>query len=127
MLHAMLALLGCQLAGEIIARGIGLPVPGPVIGMGLLAAALLLRPAWTDAIRPTADGLLGVLSLLFVPAGVGVVDHLDRLGPDGPALFAALVVSTLLGLAVTMATFAALARRSAGPDGTGTGSAEDAP
>ncbi len=121
MLTALLTLLSCQLVGEIAARATGLPVPGPVLGMALLAVALLLQPRWAEAIRPTADGLLGILSLLFVPAGVGVVDHLDRLGPDGPALALALVLSTVAGLAVTMAVFAGLARSSAGADGTGTG------
>ena len=44
MLRTLGLLLGCQLAGEFIARGLGLPIPGPVLGLVILLAALALRP-----------------------------------------------------------------------------------
>ena len=40
MLRTLGLLLGCQLAGEFIARGLGLPIPGPVLGLVILLAAL---------------------------------------------------------------------------------------
>ena len=43
MVGALTGLLLCQLAGEVLARSLGLPVPGPVVGMVLLFAALLRR------------------------------------------------------------------------------------
>jgi len=110
MIHGLATLLACQLAGEVAVRATGLAVPGPVLGMALMAALLLAFPALWAVVRATAEGLLGHLSLLFVPAGTGVVAHLDRLGPDGPALIAALVLSTLAGLVVTVLTFVWLAR-----------------
>ena len=45
MIEAILILLGCQLAGEAASRAFGLPVPGPVLGMALLFAALQLQEA----------------------------------------------------------------------------------
>ena len=113
MIHGLATLLACQLAGEVAVRAAGLEVPGPVLGMALMAGLLLAFPALWDVVRQTGEGLLAHLSLLFVPAGTGVVTHLDRLGPDGPALIAALVLSTLAGLIVTVLTFAALARMTA--------------
>jgi putative effector of murein hydrolase LrgA (UPF0299 family) len=110
MIHGLATLLACQLAGEVAVRAAGLAVPGPVLGMALMAGLLIAFPAVAQMVRDTAEGLLAHLSLLFVPAGTGVVAHLDRLGPDGPALIAALVLSTLAGLIVTVLTFAALAR-----------------
>jgi holin-like protein len=103
-------LLAFQLAGEVIARGLGLPLPGPVIGMALLFAALVALPRLAPAITPTARGLLAHLSLLFVPAGVGVVGHLDRLGSDGAALMVAIVGSTVLAMVAAALTFVAVAR-----------------
>ena len=44
MLGALVLLLGCQLAGDTVARAIALPVPGPVLGMALLFGLLVLRP-----------------------------------------------------------------------------------
>ena len=110
MIHGLTLLLLCQLAGEVAVRALGVALPGPVLGMALLAGLLLAFPALVEVARETAEGLLAHLSLLFVPAGTGVVAHLDRLGPDGPALMIALVLSTVAGLMVTVATFAALTR-----------------
>ena len=119
MLHAILLLLACQLAGEIASRGLGLPVPGPVLGMALLFAGLQirsrLRPAAGDVselpLGAVAAFLLANLSLLFVPAGTGIVRQMDILAVHGAGLIVALVLSTLLTLVVTALVFVAVARR----------------
>ena len=103
-------LLGAQLIGEVTSRALHLPVPGPVIGMALLLAAFVLHPALHARMSPTGQGLLANLSLLFVPAGVGVMNHMDILGREGPALLLALVGSAALALAAGALTFIALAR-----------------
>lgn len=122
MIESLAVLLLCQLAGEALAHGTGLPLPGPVLGMAFLLALLLLRDAAPDLVpaplrdgrvEGVANGLLGHLSLLFVPAGVGVVGALDVLGSHGAALALALLASTAIGLGVTALVFAALARGSA--------------
>ena len=110
MIHALVILFAAQLIGEVLARGLVLPVPGPVVGMGLLAAALVARPAWIDRVRPGAGGLLAHLSLLFVPAGVGVVGHLGRLGDAWAGVLAALLGSTALALAAGAGAFVAVAK-----------------
>jgi putative effector of murein hydrolase LrgA (UPF0299 family) len=110
MIVALAILLVCQLAGEAVVHLISLPIPGPVVGMILLCAPLLARKALSSALDDTADGLLRHLSLLFVPAGVGVVQHLDRLGADGLRLVAVIVLTTALTLAVTALVFEWLAR-----------------
>lgn len=110
MIHALLILLICQLVGEAIARGLALPFPGPVLGMVLLAAALSLIPKLADLMRPVTSGILGHMSLLFVPAGVGVVGHFGALGGQGLGLMLALVLSTVAAIAVGALTFAGVAR-----------------
>lgn len=110
MIHALLILLTCQLAGEAASRGLALPFPGPVLGMVLLVAALSLIPKLAELMRPVTSGILGHMSLLFVPAGVGVVGHFDALGGQGVALLAALVLSTIAAIAVGALTFAGIAR-----------------
>jgi holin-like protein len=115
MIHALIAILFCQLAGEAAARSLGLPVPGPVLGMVLMLAGLAASARLRDLIRPVAQGLLAHLSLLFVPAGVGVIGHLDRLGGQGAGLILALIASTVLAIAAGALTFAAVARLTGGP------------
>ena len=95
----------------LIWSGLALPVPGPVVGLALLLLTLVLRPSVLDGIKPTAQTLLQHLSLLFVPAGVGVMLHLQRLGDEALAIGVALVVSTLVGLASAALTMAWLMKR----------------
>jgi len=111
MLRAITALLVCQLVGELTALVLRLPVPGPVIGMFLLFLVLLARRGVPRPLQDTAAGLLGNLSLLFVPAGVGVVAHLARLSDEALPIAVALVGSTVLAIAVTAWIMAALLRR----------------
>lgn len=97
-----LAVLLCyQLAGELVAIFFQLAIPGPVIGMLLLLATLMVlgrTPAAPDA---AAGALLAHLSLLFVPAGVGVMVHLDLVAAEWLPITAALVASTVAGMALT--------------------------
>jgi len=116
MIAALATLLVFQLIGEALVRTLSVPVPGPVVGMALLLLALVLRPATLQAIKPTTQTLLQHLSLLFVPAGVGVMLHLERLGDEALAIGVALVVSTLVGLASAALTMAWLMKRVAPPD-----------
>ena len=112
MIRAVAILLICQLVGETLARGLGLPVPGPVLGMALLLAGCLVLPGLAAQVMPTAQGILAHLSLLFVPAGVGVISHLDVLGGSGPQLLLVLVASTALALIAGVLTFVLVARLS---------------
>lgn len=110
MINALLVLLGCQLAGEALARAIGTPVPGPVLGAALLATLLAARGRIPDALSATAHGILRNLSLLFVPAAVGLMQHLDLVAAHGLALLATLFASALLTMAATVLAFRLVAR-----------------
>ena len=101
MLAGLTWLLVYQCIGEILVRWTGLPVPGPVIGMVLLFATLMRKKTVPETLRSTATGLLSHLSLLFVPAGVGVMLHFHRVASEWLPIAVALVVSTVLTLAVT--------------------------
>jgi holin-like protein len=101
MLWALTALLAFQLAGEALVAWLQLPAPGPVVGMALLFIALIIRGGAPKALAETSRGLLSHLSLMFVPAGVGVTLHLTVLADSGAVIGVALFVSTLAAIAVT--------------------------
>ena len=110
MIRALTLILLCQLAGEATTRALGLPVPGPVLGMALLWVLMSLSAPLAALVAPVGEGILRHLSLLFVPAGVGVIGHLDRLGTQALALGLAIVVSTALAIAAGALAFTLVAR-----------------
>jgi holin-like protein len=108
MVPTFLVLLACELAGDLLRQMLALPVPGPVIGMSILAAALAFRKEGptsrspiADSLEHTADTLIRHMGLLFVPAGVGLIAEIEVLRSEWLPIAAGLIGSTLLSLAVT--------------------------
>ena len=111
MLASLALLLGYQLAGEIIARALNLPIPGPVIGMLFLLVPLIIRGQAPEPLKRLSHELLQHLALLFVPAGVGIIAHFQLIRAEWVSLTLALVISLILTLAVTGLSMKALTRR----------------
>ena len=101
MLFYLTVILACQLAGETVVVALGLPLPGPVLGMVILFVGMLIKGSIPQGLETTGGALLDNLSLLFVPAGVGVMLHGALIGRDWLAVSAALIVSTLATILVT--------------------------
>ena len=110
MINALAVFLFFQLVGEVISQMFKLPVPGPVVGMALLFLLLLFPSNLSERLRETAQRILQHLSLLFVPAGVGVMLHPRRISDEWLAISVALIVSTVLTVAATALTISVLAR-----------------
>ena len=120
LLRGMTWLLVFQCLGEIATHAFALPVPGPVIGMVLFLIVLRARGSVSESAATAADGLARHLSLLFVPAGVGVMLHVSQLAGEWLAIAAALLISTVVAIAAAAATFAFfLGRRSIRQERTG--------
>ena len=109
-LRGLAWLLVLQSIGELLARGLRLPFPGPVVGMLLLLGALRWR-AVREPVGACANFLLSHLSLLFVPVGVGVMTHLTLLSQYGGRMLLVIALSTWIGLAVTALVLHRLGRR----------------
>ena len=101
MVNIFALLLGCQLIGEVISRFLKLPIPGPVLGMVILFIGLMIRGKVPYELSTVSGGLLQHLSLLFVPAGVGIMLHASLLAKYWQALIVALLVSTVVTIVVT--------------------------
>ena len=119
MLNYITLIFACQMIGELLVTAIGLPVPGPVAGMALLFTGLLVHGAVPDDLGAVAGVLLSNLSLLFVPAGVGVMLHASLIARELVPITVALVISTLLAIAVTAALMTWLGRPRDGAIGDG--------
>ena len=110
MIPALCIILTLQLIGEVAARGLGLPLPGPVLGLLALVMCCSLRPSLAGLLRPVTGTILGNLSLFFVPAGVGVVAPLGEFRSNALAIALAIAVSTALAIAAGALVFRAVAR-----------------
>lgn len=115
-MHALLIILIAQILGELLARAAGLPLPGPVLGMIFVLGLLVVVPRLREVIRSTAQALLSHLSLLFVPAGAGVIGHLGTLGDSTVAILLAIVVSAVVAIGAAAVTFSVVARLTGSSD-----------
>lgn len=113
MLLAFAVLLVFQCLGEGLVFVFGLPVPGPVAGMLLLLVSLLAWPRLHEVVETGANELLRHLSLLYVPAGVGVIAAAVGAKGQWLAIGASVVLSTWATMGVTALVLQALSHRGA--------------
>lgn len=102
MIGAIAALLLMQLAGTLLVQFTQIPLPGPVVGMLLLFCYLLWHGGVPKELLRTTRPILENLSLLFVPAGVGIVAHWNEVSSQAGRVALVLV----LGAAITLVTTA---------------------
>ena len=119
MIEACALFFLCQLAGEIAVRLVGAPVPGPVLGVALLFALLAVRGQVPAAVGGDAETLLRNMPLMFVPAGVGILQQLDVVARFGARLVVVVIVSTIVAMVTTAWVFQALAHQPPQPPGDG--------
>ena len=113
MIQGMLILLFCQLLGEWLMVFLGAPIPGPVAGMLILWLGLLVFGKVPDALRVPAEGLIRHLSLLFIPAGVGLMVFAELLAAHWLVVLSSLIGSTLITLMLTAWMMQSLENRKA--------------
>lgn len=116
MIATLTQLIFFQLAGEWIVHRAALSIPGPVLGMMLLFVWLVLRQGPSDELRHGTQQLLQHLSLLFIPAGTGVILYFSLLAEEWLPITIALLVSTLLAMVVTALVMYQLTRRRQPPE-----------
>ncbi|WP_337991417.1 CidA/LrgA family protein [Lysinibacillus sp. JNUCC 51] len=77
------------------------PLPGSVIGLLLLALSLNFKIIKVEYIQDGAGFLIGVLTLFFIPATVGVIDYPELFSTTGLLIMLAVIASTLISIYVT--------------------------
>jgi len=77
------------------------PLPGSVIGLLLLALSLQFKIIKVEYIQDGAGFLIGVLTLFFIPATVGVIDYPELLSTTGLLIILAVIASTLISIYIT--------------------------
>lgn len=100
MLKGLITLCGFYLLGDFIATLFSWPIPGSVMGMLLLFAALVIRGGLSKPLRESAQSLLPYLPLFIVPASVGILNYWDLLKAEGLPLLLIILISLIAGMPV---------------------------
>jgi len=78
-----------------------IPLPGSVVGLLLLALSLIFKIMKVEYIQDGAGFLIGILTLFFIPATVGVIDYPELMSITGLLIILAVIASTLISIYVT--------------------------
>jgi holin-like protein len=100
-LNGLTLLLVYQLIGEVLSRLLQIPVPGPVLGMLLLFLSLFFFKKTKSMVDESSSAILSHLSLLFIPAGVGLMTHFSRLEQVWLPISIALIFGTIISFIAT--------------------------
>lgn len=92
--------------GEILKELIPLPIPASIYGMALMLISLLSGLIKLEQVRETGKFLIEVMPVMFIPAGVGLMDSWDVLRP----LLVPVLVITVVSLMTVMAVSGRLAQ-----------------
>lgn len=117
MVSGFLILLCCQLVGELLVTFLAVPIPGSVVGMVVLLVGLIVIGKVPEGLRLSSEGLLKVLPLLLVPAGVGLMTHFGVLAEYWGQLLIALFISTLVTMFVVAGLLKLMSKEKLSGDG----------
>ena len=101
MLYGLSIIFLALVGGEVLRQVFNLPIPSVVLGMLLLTLWCILRKGAEGRLALASEGLLRYLGVLFVPAGVGLIELGDRLQSQGVAMLVTIMFSTMVTLLVT--------------------------
>ena len=87
--------------GEFFRMVIPLPVPASVYGLVLLLAALLTGIVKLDQVEGAADFLIEIMPVMFIPAGVGLLESWPQLAPIGVPVSVITLVSTVIVMIIS--------------------------
>ena len=116
-------IMGVSFLGEVLRHLLPLPVPASIYGLVLMFTALCTGLLPLNAVEETADLLVSVMPLMFIPAGVGLMEEWGALADIWLPFLIIIAVTTVAVMAVTGRITQWLIRREkSGPE---TGSTEE--
>lgn len=87
--------------GEVLHTFIPLPIPASIYGLVLLFIALNLSIFKVDEVHDTADFLIEIMPVMFIPAAVGLIESMSSLQPILIQSILIMMVSTIIVMAIT--------------------------
>ena len=103
-----------SLAGEALSFLIPLPIPASIYGILLLFLLLCTGALRVESVKEVSSFLIAIMPIMFIPAGVGLLESFGLLLPALPAYAVITIVSTLAVMAVSGLATQAVIRRKPG-------------
>ena len=94
-------ILAVTCAGEIMKYFIPLPIPGSIYGLILMFVLLLTKVIKVEHVKETGEFLIEIMPMMFIPAGVGLLNAWDTLKPVLIPIIVILFASTIVVMGVS--------------------------
>lgn len=100
-LRQFMIILAISFIGEVLKYVVPLPIPASIYGLVILFIALETGIMKLSAVKDTAKFLIEIMPLMFIPAGVGLLESWGVLQPVILPVAVITVVSTIIVMGVS--------------------------
>ena len=100
-LSQLFVLITITFIGELLAKFIPLPIPGPIYGLVILFLLLQFKVVRLDQVEDTGNFLISMLSVMFIVTGAGLLSSWNLIASNLITYIVMLFVSTILVMGVT--------------------------
>ena len=104
-------LLSIYFVGEIISKGLNLPIPGNIIGMILLFILLSTNVLKVEKVENLANFFLDHLAFFFIPAAVGLMTSFASLKGSIFKIILLCILTTIIAISITAVTVEFICKR----------------
>lgn len=112
LLTGFACILLIQFASTLLVGLLGINFPPALLGMILLAILLLTKSLCISTVEDTCTLLLEKMGMLFVPAGVSILLYTETIAKESFAIFATIIISSMIVMIVTGLTVDFMLKRS---------------
>jgi len=97
----LMIILFFSFIGELLNYLIPLPIPASIYGMVLLFISLATKIIKLEQVEETAEFLLSIMLIFFVPASVGIMDTFFAYKSSMMSIVIIVIISTIVVMATT--------------------------
>ena len=94
-------ILAVTFIGEILKYLIPLPIPASIYGLVIMLALLMTKSIKVSAVKEASSFLIEIMSLMFIPAGVGLIVSWNAIKDIWIQLVIIIIITTIAVMAVT--------------------------
>ena len=100
-MRQFLIILFFTFIGEVLHQFIPLPIPSSIYGLVLLFIALTHGIFKVNEVHDTADFLIDIMPIMFIPAAVGLIQSTTSIKPILIQSIIIMMISTVVVMAIT--------------------------